>query len=111
MPLLRTYARGAELPFVRLPIDEEVAPKTYEPLDLSSGYTFTIELVNTITGVDTEPSAVVTGHDGYMQVAWAVDDLDIAAGDYELRVRARETATSKDRDWSPGGWPIVRITE
>lgn len=102
------YARGAELPGLNLPWQEQTGTNTWTDLDLSTGYTFTIELVGS-DGVDTEPSATVAGYDGGITIDWAVDDLDLDPGVYVLKPRARETATGKDRDWSPRPWPEIRI--
>lgn len=95
------YRRGAELPGLTLPWQEETAANTYTDLDLSSGYTFTLTLEDSDGTTTLTKTTGITGSDGSVAVAWAVDDLDIALGTYALRLRANETATSKDRDYSP----------
>jgi hypothetical protein len=95
------YRRGAELPGLTLPWQEQTGAGTWANLDLSSGYTFTLTLVGPTGTVALTKTTGITGADGSVVVAWAVNDLDLAAGDYTLRLRAREVATSKDRDYSP----------
>lgn len=104
------YKAGAELPGLTLPWQEELTRNTYTDLDLSSGYTFSL----TLTGLGASTAALtkttgITGAVGSVSVAWAADELDLAAGVYKLELRARETATSKDRDYSPSNPPVVQI--
>jgi hypothetical protein len=95
------YERGAEHPSLTLPWQEETAPKVWTDLDLSAGYTFTLRLVNAAgTDVVTKTTNLV-GADGSVTVNWDTDELDIAETAYTLRLRAREVATSKDRDYRP----------
>jgi len=96
-----TYEAGAELPGLTLPWKEELTANTWTDLDLSSGYTFTLRLVNA-AGTDVVTKTTnITGTTTGATVAWAADDLAIATGIYILRLRARETATTKDRDYKP----------
>ena len=95
-----TYAAGDEHPALQLPWQEESAANTFTNLDLSSGYTFVVSLIAD-DGTSNATSPVVTGADGSVSVAWAVDDLALTAGTYTLKLVATETATSKDRTHSP----------
>lgn len=101
------YRRGAELPSITLPWKTETAPKVYTNLDLSDGYTFALTLDG--PGDAITPSAVVTGGDGFVTIAWAVDDLDITPGLYLVGLRANETITGKDRDYEPTEAVYVRV--
>ena len=97
-----TYEQAAELPGLTLPWQEETSANTWTNLDLSSGYTFTLRLVDK-DGVDTLTKTTnITGADGSVVVAWAVGDLNIAAGTYTLRLSALETGTGKNRTYAPG---------
>lgn len=105
-----TYRRGAEDPDLTLPWQEETSQDVWGNLDLSDGYTFTL----TLTALGASSATVtktsgITGADGSVAVVWAVDDLDIAEGLYVLDLRARETATSKDRDYRPGDQIRIQI--
>ena len=71
-------------------------------LDLSTGYTFTLTLTASDGTVTVTKTTGLTGTGTGVNVAWAVGELDIAVGTYYLNLRARETATSKDRDYRPG---------
>jgi len=103
------YRAGDELPGITLPWQEQTGPNTWADLDLSTGYTFTVRLLP-ISGADAVTvNATVTGYNGGVTIDWAVDDLAIAPGFYELDVVAHETATNKDRTYSPEKRPIVRI--
>ena len=78
-------------------------------IDFSVGYTFTVKLVQegvtqltkttAITGAATEPN---------VKIEWAVDELDIAAGVYQLWVYARDSG-SRDRVFRPDNPPLIRI--
>lgn len=109
MALVATYKAGDELPGLTFPWQEETAPDTFTDLDLSSGYTCTVTLVDR-TGTETTPSATVAGYGGGVTVDWATGDLD-DAGTYTLLVKAREIATSKDRTWNPLDLPTIRIVD
>ena len=104
-----TYVAGAELPGLTLPWKEELTADTWTDLDLSSGYTFTLTLTDTAGTVALTKTTNITGADGSVTVAWAVDDLDQTTGIYTLRLRARETATSKDRDYRPDNPITINI--
>lgn len=105
-----TKRAGAELPGERLPWQEQTGADTWEDLDLSSGYTFTLEIETPAGTVVLTKTTGITGGVGYVDVVWATGELDIAKGTYLFKLRARETATGKDRDYSPGGWPQLVIT-
>ena len=102
-----TYAAGDEYPTLTLPWQEELSQGVWTDLDLSSGWTFAVTLTHT-DGSTESPSPVVTGADGSVNIAWAADDLAIATGVWELSLVASETASSKQRSYSPGD--PVRIT-
>lgn len=104
-----TYRAGAELPGITLPWQEELTQDTFTNLDLSSGYTFTLTLVAPNGTTALTKSTGITGADGSVVIAWATGELAIATGTYEMRLRANETATGKDRDYAPGQPPIVQI--
>ena len=95
-----TYRAGAELPGLTLPWQEETAQGVWTDLDLSSGYTFTLTLLDRSGATALTKTTNITGANGSVAVAWAADDLALTAGTYTLHLRARETATSKDRDYS-----------
>lgn len=96
-----TYRAGAELPGLTLPWQEELTQNVWTDLDLSSGYTFTLTLTDPAGTVTLTKTTNITGTTTGATVAWATGELDIATGTYVLHLRARETATSKDRDFSP----------
>lgn len=106
----KTYRRADELPALVLPWQEETAAGVFEDLDLTSGYTFTVTLINS-AGTALTPAPTVVGSDGAVTITWATNDLDIAATTYRLRLVARHTATSKDRTWSPGKPFSITIVE
>lgn len=103
-----TYRAGAELPGLTLPWQEETAQGTWTDLDLSSGYTFTLTLVDASGTTVLTKTTGITGANGSVVVTWATDDLAITTGSYVLYLRARETATTKDRDYSPSN--PIRMT-
>ena len=93
------YEAGAELPGLTLPWSTETSANVWTPLDLSSGYTFSLRLVNSL-GVDTLTKTTnITGTSTGVTVAWVAGDLAIAPDTYTLRLRA--TTGSFDRDYSP----------
>ncbi len=103
-----TYGAGAELPGLTLPWQEETAPGIWTNLNLSAGYTFTLTLVTPNGTTTLTKTTGITGAVGSVAVAWAAGELDLAPGLYALKLRARETATDKDRDYRPGS--PIRIT-
>lgn len=102
------YRVGAELPGLTLPWQEEVAQDTFADLDLSA-YTFELTLVHAAGTVALTKSTGITGAVGAVSIVWVVGELDIAPGRYNLRLRATETATGKDRDYWPNDPPVVQI--
>ena len=104
-----TYRAGAELPTMTLGWNEETAQDVWTALDLSSGYTFTLTLVNTAGTIALTKTTNITGTATGVTVVWATDDLDQTVGEYQLRLRARETATSKDRDYAPARPIVINI--
>lgn len=103
-----TFTTGAELPGLTLPWQEETAPRVWTDLDLSTGYTFTLLLVRPSGTIALTKTTGIFGAVGSVIVGWATDELDIPAGSYVLKLRARETGTGKDRDYRPGS--PIRIT-
>jgi hypothetical protein len=90
------YYKGAELPNV----DITWLDSNGDPVNFSSGYTFTVKIgtagsaatvtkTSGITGTATAPNIVI---------AWDAAELDsLNPGTYDMDIIARETATSKDR--------------
>lgn len=100
-----TYRRGQELPGLVFPwLDSAGAP-----LPLNTGYTFTLQLVSNVTGVDAAPAVTITGTSGSVAVAWAPNALDITPGGYRVWLTATETASGKARVFSPGNPPTIKI--
>ena len=92
------YGRGDESPAIRLPWQEEVSatPGTYADLDLT-GFTFAFTLAN--RGTTSTPDATLTGADGYVDIAWAADDLDLEPGVWVVNLVS--TSSGRDRTYSP----------
>lgn len=103
------YQAGAELPSLTLPWQEETAQGVFTDLDLSSGYTFTLTLTPPSGTIALTKTTNITGQDGSVLVSWAAGELDLPTVVYKLRLRARETATSKDRDYSPRSPVLLQI--
>lgn len=102
-----TYRRGAELPALTLPWQEQATATTWTDLDLSSGYTFSLTLTQDSTTALTKTTGI-TGQNGSVLVAWEADDLDIAPGTYTLHLRA--TTGGLDRDYSPARPLLLVVT-
>jgi hypothetical protein len=68
--------------------------------DMSSGYTFEVNIAATPTAtpVLTKTSGIVGGAGGVVTVGWAVGDLNLAAGTYFVQLTA--TRTSDNKDWT-----------
>lgn len=109
MSTIFVYNRGDELPGLTLPWQTETAQNTYTDLDLSSGYTFSLTLTNSADEVVVTKTSGITGADGSVVIAWAVDELDIAEGLYEFTLVATETATGKTRTYRRGERVNLRI--
>lgn len=103
-----TYRVGAELPGLILPWQEETAPDVWTDINFTTGYTFTLELVR-LGAVVVSKTSGLTGALGKVIVSWDVGQLAIAVGAYSLKLRARETATTKDRDYSPDVPVVLKI--
>ncbi len=100
-----TYKRGQELPGLQFPwLDSAGAP-----LPLNTGYTFTLQLVSNVTGVDAAPAVTITGASGSVTVAWSTNALDIAPGVYTTWLTAIETASGKARVFNPARPPTIVI--
>ena len=108
----RTFSlrAGDELPGLTLPWQYESSQNTFTDLDLSSGYTFSLLLVDTDGVTQLTKTTGITGTSSGCTVAWAVDDLDLDTGTYTMWLTATETATSKQRTYSPRQPPQITIT-
>ena len=106
---VRTYSRGSALPGIRLPWEYEVTPNVFDDLDLSSGYTFVFELYDRDNHRGLNKTTGITGGDGYVDIAWALTDLDLDYGLYVARMTATETATAKPRRWRPDDPLVIEI--
>ncbi len=86
-----------ELPSTPFNWGEKVAGVA-QPVDFSSGSTFTIEISRNGTIVLTKTTGIV-GAATYPNVVvdWAVDEIAALAGAYDCRLIARRTSDSKDR--------------
>ena len=104
-----TYRTGAERPTLTLPWQEQTAAYTWTDLDLSSGYTFSLTLVDEDGTTALTKTTNITGANGSVVVTWAADDLALDAGTYTLNLRA--TTSSLDRDYSPGDPIKIRIRD
>lgn len=100
-----TYRRGQELPGLTFPWTDSAGVA----LPLNTGHTFVLELVNTRTGITSIPNCTITGASGSVNVAWAANALDIAAGIYRVWLTATETASGKQRVFNPGKPPSILI--
>lgn len=89
------YFAGDERPYweATVSIDGETE-------DLSSGYTFEVNIATsaTATPVITKTSGITGGPAGVVTVAWAVGELAIATGTYVVQLTA--TRTLDTRDWT-----------
>lgn len=79
-------------------------------IDFATGYTFTLKLVNVVTGVTaltktTNITGAATAPN--ITVAWAAGELAIAAADYSVKLVA--TTGGRDRVFSPGLPDVIRI--
>lgn len=101
------YRRGAETPGLVLPWQYESAQSTWTDLDLSSGYTFTLTLVDAAGTTTVTKTSGITGTNGTVEVSWSADELDITPGLYTLHLRARTGGL--DRDYSPARPVRVQI--
>lgn len=65
--------------------------------DYSSGYTFTVLLLDKAgTTVLTKTTGITGAASGVVTVAWAVDDFDLAPGAYTVLLTIRRTSDSKE---------------
>jgi hypothetical protein len=103
-----TYHRSDELPDIPL----EWRDYADALIDYSTGWTFTVKLVNPATGAAalTKTSGIVgAATSPNVLIQWAAADLNITPGTYLLRLTARRTSDSKDRPYRPDSPPQVRI--
>lgn len=101
------YRAGDRLPGLTLPWDDAEGV----PIDfLAVGHTFAGTLIPDDGSTNVTLTASIAGDaDGNVTITWSVDDLDQAVGRYRLELVATETASSKDRTWSPDALPIIQI--
>jgi hypothetical protein len=87
------YYAGDERPYWQPTIEVEGVAE-----DFSSGFTFEVNVAATATStpVVTKTSGISGFADGLIVVAWAVDDLAIAAGRYVVQLTATRTSDSRD---------------
>lgn len=97
-----TYRRGQEDPPLELPWLQADGTA----LDLSAGYTFTVQLVASGTAAVTKTTGIV-GSSGAVTITWAANELNIAPGVYDLLVTA--TSGARDRCYAPDSPPRLRI--
>lgn len=100
-----TYDAGERLPDAHLTIYDD----TSSIVSLSSGYTFSLDVVDRTTGtVSHTQSTGITGAatSPNVTVAWTTGFASITAGHYTLKVTATRTSDSKLRIWT---FPLVVI--
>lgn len=84
---------------------------TGELIDFSTGYTFTVSLID---GAGTTALTKATGIAGAatrpnITVAWSANELDLTPGFYRLHLKA--TVAGRDRVFKPGHPDIIQIVE
>lgn len=88
-----TYHRGDELPAWVATIELNGSTAT----DLSSGYTFSLEVKQGSSAAVLTKTTNITGAAGsIVTVAWASNDLDIAAGTYRAVLTVTRTSDSSE---------------
>lgn len=100
---------GSELPSIYLPWYIEDPTWGWVGLDLSLGWTFEWNLLDIHEewayadgdGAREDKTAGMLGYDGGVLWSFASGDLDLHSGEWFLRLKAIETATNKDRRYSP----------
>jgi hypothetical protein len=87
------YHQNDERPYWRATVEVDGA---YD--DMSSGYTFEVNVAATDTSVPvvTKTTGITGAAEGVVTVAWAPGDLDIDAGRYVIQLTATRTADTKD---------------
>jgi hypothetical protein len=90
-----TYYAGDERPYWEPTVEVEGVTE-----DLSSGYTFEVNIgaTATATPVVTKTTGITGQPAGAIVVAWGVGELAIAPGTYVIQLTA--TRTSDSRDWT-----------
>ena len=102
------FRAGDDLPGLTFRWQQETSAGVFTDLDLSSGYTFVMALVDA-DGVTAFSTTNLTGADGSVTVVFVSGDLDLEAGVYTVELTASETATSKQRSYSPLSPPRIQI--
>lgn len=87
------YYAGDELPYWEATVTVGGAVP-----DLSSGYTFEVNIATsaTATPVLTKTSGISGSSAGVVTVAWAAGELALTAGTYVVQLTATRTSDSKD---------------
>jgi hypothetical protein len=89
-----TYFAGDERPYWEATVTVDGVAE-----DMTSGYTFEVNIAPTATTSPStlvKTSGIVGGPDGLVTVAWAVGDLAITPGSYVVQLTATRTSDSKD---------------
>lgn len=97
------YRRGDTGPVVRL----GWTTRTGTPRDLTGDTC--VAVLEGSDGVEHPVAGVLTGGDGFVDVAWDAADLDLTPDVYRLKVTA--TDGGRDYSWSPGDWPLVIVDD
>jgi hypothetical protein len=100
------YNAGDREPGLVFPWLTEAAPDVFEPIDLSVGFTFTVELIPVDGGVAVSQPVNPNGYVGRVEIDWLVG---LPAGTWRLRLRATETATGAVRTWNRDSLPVVEV--
>jgi hypothetical protein len=98
------FRRGQEDPGIRF----EWTDRDGNPIDFSSGYTFTVLIVPSPSGTTITKTTGLVGGNGYVDLEWAVGELDIALGSYRLHLHARD-GDDRDRAYRPNDPPVITI--
>jgi hypothetical protein len=101
------YRAGQELPAFAV----EWRDRSGALVDFSSGWTFTVKLVNETGAAVLTKTAGITGSATApnVTVGWAADELNIVPGTYRVHLTARRTADSLDRLFRPGTEPSIVV--
>jgi hypothetical protein len=102
-----TYIADQDLPGIGL----DWRDRDNALIDFSTGWTFTVKLIDESGNVDLTKTVSITGAatSPNVQIAWAAGELAaLTTGRYRMLVYARDTL-SRDRVFRPASPPIVQI--